>query len=200
MIDLISSLFKEGDAIQIEYGNSNKRVKGTILKIMPSSIALKLDTGGITGISANEITSFDSPDVTVQESQTALDPLSKDAKNDVTEQKEETKELNNIVVPKTDVTSKVPSYKPGDVIPLNELYKIDPKLKRTKKLSGSPKESVVTNQQPPSVPIAVEVKETKNKMSTIGNSFEALAPLVEEQHEIDNLKSVESFWSLTVNR
>ena len=197
MIDLISSLFKEGDAIQIEYGNFNKRVKGTILKIMPSSIALKLDTGGITGISANEITSFDSPDVTVQESQTALDPLSKDAKNDVTEQKEETKELNNIVVPKTDVTSKVPSYKPGDVIPLNELYKIDPKLKRTKKLSGSPKESVVTKQQPPSVPIAVEVKETKKKMSTIGNSFEALAPLVEEQHEIDNLKSVPAIGAIS---
>ena len=49
----------------------------------------------------------------------------------------------------------------------------------------------------PSVSTIVVKKDPKKKLSTLGNSFDALAPLVEEQHEIDNLKSVPAIGAIT---
>ena len=82
-----------------------------------------------------------------------------------------------------------PKYKVGDVIPLNELYRIDPKLKRAKKRTKDPQNNEILEEQAPLVS-TTEQKGTKKKLSTIGKSFDSLAPLVEKQHEIDNLKSV----------
>lgn len=59
MIDLISALLTEGDKIKIEYCNKGQFVIGTILKIASNSIAIRKVEGGIAGIKADEILSFD---------------------------------------------------------------------------------------------------------------------------------------------
>lgn len=59
MIDLISALLSEGDNIKIEYCTKGQFVIGTILKIASNSIAIKKVEGGIVGIKADEIISFD---------------------------------------------------------------------------------------------------------------------------------------------
>ena len=59
MIELISSLFSEGDPIKLEYGQKAQIVSGTIFKITTDSIAIKKFEGGIAGIKGTEIISFD---------------------------------------------------------------------------------------------------------------------------------------------
>lgn len=59
MIDLISALLSEGDNIKIEYCSKGQFVTGSILKIASNSIAIKKVEGGIAGIKADEILSFD---------------------------------------------------------------------------------------------------------------------------------------------
>ena len=200
MIELISSLFKEGDFIRLFFNNSSRSVEGTIIKILPSSIAIKTSDGKICGVKGDDIDSFDSdssassdnivseenkestpapvePSVIKEELATAREEADKEA---------EKKERSF----KTDSTGKkgISQYKPGDVIPLDVLHRIDPKLK--KKKSESTKSVEIPKDQMPPVSTIVVKKEPKKKLSTLGNSFDALAPLVEEQHEIDNLKSV----------
>lgn len=189
MIDLISSLFKEGDEIQIEFGNTNKIVKGTILKILPSSIALKLSLGGIVGIKGDEITSFGSPVINNQEPQSENNNVMIEEDNEE-EGGQSGKKNESDGVLKTERESTPHTYKPGDVIPINELYKIDPKLRDTK-IKTESKENLEIPKGTVTTSTATNIaKKTKKKLSTVGNSFEDLAPLVEEQHEIDNLKSV----------
>ena len=68
MIELISSLFSEGDPIKLEYGQKAQIVSGTIFKITTDSIAIKKFEGGIAGIKGTEIISFDTietPDQTI---------------------------------------------------------------------------------------------------------------------------------------
>ena len=60
MIELISSLFKEGDFIRLFFNNSSRSVEGTIIKILPSSIAIKSIDGKISGVKGDDIDSFDS--------------------------------------------------------------------------------------------------------------------------------------------
>lgn len=200
MIELISSLFKEGDFIRLFFNNSNRSVEGTIIKILPSSIAIKTSDGKICGFKGDVIDSFNSdssansdnivgeennvstsapvePSVVKEELAIAREGDDKEA---------EKKERSF----KTDSTEKkgISQYKPGDVIPLDVLHRIDPKLK--KKKSESTKSIEIPKDPIPSVSTIVVKKEPKKKLSTLGNSFDALAPLVEEQHEIDNLKSV----------
>ncbi len=200
MIELISSLFKEGDFIRLFFNNSSRSVEGAIIKILPSSIAIKTAEGKICGVKGDDIDSFDSdssansdnivgeennvstsapvePSVIKEELAIAREGDDKEA---------EKKERSF----KTDSTEKkgISQYKPGDVIPLDVLHRIDPKLK--KKKSESTKSIEIPKDPIPSVSTIVVKKEPKKKLSTLGNSFDALAPLVEEQHEIDNLKSV----------
>ena len=59
MIELIQSIFSEGDFIKIFFNNSSKSVEGYILKILPSSIAIKTKEGKIHGIKAQDIDSFE---------------------------------------------------------------------------------------------------------------------------------------------
>ena len=68
MIELISSLFKQGDSIKLEYGHNAQVVSGTILKIAGNSIAIKKFEGGIAGIKGDEIISFDTMDTPNQTS------------------------------------------------------------------------------------------------------------------------------------
>lgn len=72
MIELISSLFKQGDSIKLEYGHNAQVVSGTILKIAGNSIAIKKFEGGIAGIKGDEIISFDTIDAP---NQTSTEPI-----------------------------------------------------------------------------------------------------------------------------
>lgn len=198
MIDLISSLFKEGEAIKIEYGNSNKIVSGTILKMLPSSIALKLDTGGIAGIKGDEIISFDSSDCANSELHASEKVSIGAADNDIETRDEVAVGIETSSSKSNTSTSEVSSFKPGDVIPLTELYKIDPKLKKKTTNESIPTDSLeITKNPEPSLSTASVPKkntttsnQSKKKPSLVGKGFDALAPLVEEQHEIDNLKTI----------
>lgn len=219
MIELISSLFKEGDFIRLFFNNSSRSVEGTIIKILPSSIAIKSIDGKISGVKGDDIDSFDSDssakiDNIVSEENNELIPLPVDSsivkeektvlKDASNEEGVEAEQSDQKVQPlfsdkdieikeqasKADNTEKksISQYKPGDVIPLEVLHRIDPKLK--KKKTESTKSIEIPKGQMPPVLSTVAKKEPKKKLSTLGNSFDALAPLVEEQHEIDNLKSV----------
>ena len=72
MIELIYSLFKQGDSIKLEYGHNAQVVSGTILKIAGNSIAIKKFEGGIAGIKGDEIISFDTIDAP---NQTSAEPI-----------------------------------------------------------------------------------------------------------------------------
>ena len=50
MIELITSIFSEGDFIKIFFNNSNKSVEGYIFKLLPTSIAIKTLEGKLCGI------------------------------------------------------------------------------------------------------------------------------------------------------
>lgn len=226
MIELISSLFKEGDFIRLFFNNSSRSVEGTIIKILPSSIAIKTAEGKISGVKGDDIDSFDSDssassDKIVSEENNELTPIPvepsivkeeqtivKDASNEESVKAEQSdKEVQPLNIgketetkeqsPEADNTAKkcISQYKPGDVIPLDVLHRIDPKLK--KKKSESTKSVEIPKDQMPPVSTIVVKKEPKKKLSTLGNSFDALAPLVEEQHEIDNLKSVPAIGAIT---
>lgn len=200
MIELISSLFKEGDFIRLFFNNSSRSVEGAIIKILPSSIAIKTAEGKICGVKGDDIDSFDadssanSDNIVGEENNVStsapVEPsvvkeelaIAREGDDKEAEKKERSF--------KADSTEKkgISQYKPGDVIPLDVLHRIDPKLK--KKKSESTKSIEIPKDPIPSVSTIVVKKEPKKKLSTLGNSFDALAPLVEEQHEIDNLKSV----------
>ncbi len=73
----------------------------------------------------------------------------------------------------------VSSFKVGDVIPLDVLHQIDPKLKKRNVLS---------------------TKNKGGKMKVIGNNLGDLFDLVKESHEIDNLKIVPALGEIKVIR
>lgn len=207
MIELISSLFKEGDFIRLFFNNSSRSVEGTIIKILPSSIAIKSIDGKISGVKGDDIDSFDSDssannDNNVCEKNNGLTPAPIEISavkeeqaiaNEASDKEAENKEKSS----KADYTEKnsISQYKPGDVIPLDVLHRIDPKLK--KKKSESAKSIEIPKGQMLSVSANVVKREPKKKLSTLGNSFDVLAPLAEEQHEIDNLKSVPAIGAIT---
>lgn len=204
MIELISSIFSEGDYIKIFFNSSNRCVEGYILKLLTNSIAIKTVEGKIYGVNGDDIDSFEegtlstasetpvseAPKSELSKSEstilTNLDDLEKATvtveKQDVAvatslpedKQKDEAIDAPIIqeeakIIGKTEPFPKN-DFKPGDVIPIDVLHKIDPKLKN-KKLSSSQ-------------------KKTGSKMSTIGTDFSALMSLVQDSHEADNLKIV----------
>lgn len=198
MIDLISSLFKEGDSIKIEYGANAQVVSGTILKIAPSSIAIKKSTGGLAGIKGDEIISFDTTEnleipvipvvsanrdeapVPTQEEKTSQINIQSDNAETpciaipTVEQKTETSgEKEEPVNTKVDETNSSQSpivankeYKPGDIIPLATLEKIDSTINKKNRFPG------------------------KHKAKLLGTDFSVLASMAQANHDLDNLNRV----------
>lgn len=212
MIELISSLFKQGDKISIEYGNSGNSVCGTILKILQTSIALKLDNGSIMGIKGDEIISCTTDSVPPNNDNTIASALDNDkdreSDNILLEtqptnlaQKEESSISNGKQSLSVNNTDDEKGYQVGDVIPMDVLQKIDPKVnKRNRFVSplavtedGTSSESKASSVEDvldnPEQPIHTN-KPKKNKPKIVGNSFDALASLVQEHHEQENLKIV----------
>jgi hypothetical protein len=87
MIELISSIFNEGDYIKIFFCNSSKSVEGRILKILPSSIAIKTTKGMICGIKGDDIDSFEDG---------AINSLNKQADNKINSTDSKPKAESNV--------------------------------------------------------------------------------------------------------
>ncbi len=207
MIELISSLFKIGDKITIEYGNPINSICGTIFKILQTSIALKLGNGGIAGIKGDEIISFSALSDSNQNDQIQPDNCHKDeifaneGKKDIeveSIQKDSTIVERNQASQDVQVSKPEPGFQVGDIIPLDVLKKIDPKVNKRNRFAsqrsalteterqGTPKtESTPTEMHPDSVR-----PQQSNRPKIVGKSFDALAVLVQEHHEQENLKMV----------
>lgn len=209
MIELIASIFSEGDFIKIFFNNSSKSVEGYIFKLLPTSIAIKTLEGKLCGIKGDDIDSFEegtisnnqdiastiivstpqSPATISEREEKFEDSIdiagAKLSESGNTQPFIEEKETNNDSEEKNDgqveekeetevnkpANSLEQGFKPGDVIPLDILHQIDPKLKDKPKISSVQKKSGV-------------------KMRTLGNDFNALNVLVKDKHEIDDLKIV----------
>lgn len=179
MIDLISSLFKEGDFIRLFFNNSSRSVEGTIIKILPSSIAIKSIDGKICGVKGDDIDSFDSsstatsvtassPNVTtvVPSSTTDETPHNDNPSQKDTSQKSE--EVKDELQPVTQAPKQ--ELKPGDVIPLEELQR---------RMGTKPR-----------------IQKEKKKLTSLGSDFNALSTLVEEDHAKENQKIVPALGSI----
>ena len=180
MIELISSLFKEGDFIRLFFNSSSRTVEGTILKILPSSIAIKSVDGKICGVKGDDIDSFDSSPTTsdVNVEQTNNETISQTSINsstlqdivtfdkEVQKKEEETKEE-----PKPLVQTPHHELKPGDVIPLDELQR---------RMSGT----------------KPKIVKEKKKLTSLGRDFNALSSLVEEDHAKENQRIVPALGSI----
>lgn len=211
MLELISSLFSIGDTISIEYGNPSKVVTGSILKILPTSIAMKLVGGGIVGVKGDEIITFstsepissidnqiEQPKLIETEDQISS-PLATEQQGDFNKETdsgkgadEESKDILGDSEDKSVDLMPSTQYQVGDIIPLEVLNAIDPKLKRKSPL-GSRVSEVSDNLQPQQ---PKKQKTIKAKPTIITNSFDGLASLVEEQHEIDNLQMVSAIGTI----
>lgn len=207
MIELISTLFKIGDKITIEYGNPINSICGTIFKILQTSIALKLEDGGIAGIKGDEIISFNALSDSNQDDQIHPDSCHKEeifANEDKKNIEVESIQKDSIIVERNQVSQDVqiskaePGFQVGDIIPLDVLKKIDPKVNKRNRfasqrsalietqLQGAPKaESTPTEMQPENVR-----PHQPSRPKIVGKSFDALAVLVQEHHEQENLKMV----------
>lgn len=141
MIELILSLFQEGDYIKIFFNNSSKSVEGRILKIVADSMALQKPDGKIVGVKGDDIDSFEQCPIPETSKH---DHIVKDEVPTVMEEqvsnvspkvesveKDKGKNDNGNTGATTSITNKVDvsQLKPGDVIPLEQLAKIDPKIK-----------------------------------------------------------------------
>ena len=214
MFEFIKENYKKGDKLRLTCVKGE--FSGEIIYIGGDSIILKTLEGKTCGIKGSEISYFEElttalPNPDLNEDKSIEDCLTRDYKEETAlktnkpiqeptdkehcqignqgdvnhgESQEEKQKINDIT-----------TYKPGDVIPLSELYKIDPSLK--KKKSESTKKIEISKGEIISGSTNALKKEPKKKLSTLGNSFVALAPLVEEQHEIDNLKSVPAIGAIT---
>lgn len=220
MIDLISSLFGVGDKITIEYGNPINSVCGNILKILQTSIALKLDNGSIAGIKGDEIISFNAVSSATSESVESEPP------SDYIQKREEKflentthdedgatnastlKSTEEQTTPAVNSTDCEKGYQAGDVIPLDILQKIDPKVNKRNRFPSStnitPEQSthLEDNSKPRHEPIASS-KDLKgqapkrHKPTIVGKSFDALGVLVQDYHEQENLKIVSAIGTVS---
>lgn len=202
MIELIASIFSEGDFIKIFFNNSNKSVEGYIFKLLPTSIAIKTLEGKLCGIKGEDIDSFEEGTLSnavsadIQNDEAPTSPQNDLSKEDVVAKKtdingsiqetspnESANQSDLVEVSSSNQTSingqsivteketTLSSFKAGDVIPLDVLHQIDPKLKKKNKISSSQKKS-------------------NGKMNTLGNDLSALMDLVKEKHEVDDLRIV----------
>lgn len=192
MIDLIASIFFEGDYIKVFFNRSSKSVEGRIIKILPSSIAIKTAEGKICGVKGDDIDSFEegtvaaeSPEASTPSAAFTASPESVEKTPDADRASakeiplgehdghDESPAPGNEAVPdkKEDPNDPLHVYKPGDVIPLEVLHHRDRRLKQKSRLSSPEKEAA-------------------GKMSTGGNDLSALHEWVKDLHEADSQKVV----------
>lgn len=189
MFEFIKDTYKKGDKLRLTCVNGE--FSGEIIFIGGDSIILKTLEGKTCGIKGSEISFFEElttaiPQPNCNEDKVKEVSLSRENKEEVTfemgkqnhepidkEQslngnyKEEKHEESQKEKPKINY---VPTYKPGDVIPLEELNRIDPKA--TKRL------------------------DKKNKHTQTFKEFGSLQVLVEDEHKIQNNQYVPALGSI----
>lgn len=181
MIELIKDIFGEGDSIILNL-NTGESVEGVILKITPSSIAIKTKEGKIKGLREEQIENFEN--VVIVESTPKQDKKKEIVTGEISEIHKEDKldnsqrniqdssieENNNRHADNKEVRDNIKEnrspkdYKPGDIMPIEEL----------ERLTGS----------------KPRIKKEKKKLKSLGTGLDSLSVLVNEQHEIDNQKIV----------
>lgn len=182
MFDYIKETYKKGDKLKLTCVNGE--FSGEILFISTDSIVLKTFEGKTCGIKGSDISFFEEIEAPTtipqeeakpvsQETETASPAPQSEAKEEPIE-KDTQKESQPIVTaaPSSNESKQVeatadikePKYKPGDIIPLDELHRIDPKTKKNK----------VAKKQKPTTLIGLE----------------SLRPLVADEHAIQNEKYV----------
>lgn len=183
MIELISSLFKEGDFIRLFFNNSSRSVEGTIIKILPSSIAIKTAEGKICGVKGDDIDSFDSDSTTittvsVTEEQTNIEPIAQTSDTGSSfEEKipsaKETSDKEEEIKEESEPAVQAPKFELKTIgkIPLEELQR---------RMGGT----------------KPKVTKEKKKLTSLGSDFNALSSLVEEDHAKDNQKIVPALGSI----
>ena len=214
MFDFIRSQFKVGDLITLHCNSGS--YTGTIKFINEISIVLILKDGRMCGVKGDEINFFEEVATTTdsdQKTDTAVnsDPdkavdsasLNSEATNcSVTPEHEDAAGTTRSSKSEDDSSSagkQTSKYKVGDVIPLAELERIDPKVTRKNRFGGPTSSSVVVSYDvkpdttiPETSPIEAKSssKEKPKKGITIRGDFSGLKILVQDKHESDNQKIV----------
>lgn len=173
MFDFIRSQFKVNDAITLICTNGS--YSGTIAFISADSIILKIADGRMCGVKGSDITFFETParvpealaleeQVKLQEEPSPVELVK--TKEDIN------KDETTVVKPaETDSSKKeLSEFKPGDVIPLERLARIDPTISTKERVKKTPKQKFVT----------------------LTGGFDALAPLAKSKHDADNQQLVPS--------
>lgn len=202
MIELIASIFCEGDFIKIFFNNSNKSVEGYILKLLSTSIAIKTLDGKICGIKGDDIDSFEEGTKSNGQGDTLTiaepvlqPPIVIDEKED------QSKGLGNIALntPLEVISQKVFIENKHSEVKCEEHVQEtkESKSSNTLKQSFKPGDVIpldVLHQIDPTLKdrpkISSAQKKSGRKMSKLGNDFSDLNVLVKEVHEIDNLRIV----------
>ena len=184
MIELIQSIFAEGDYIKIFFSNSNKSVEGYIFKLLPTSIAIKTQDGKICGVKGEDIDSFEEGVLGKSNVETETIETSKEV-NPIVEnvvQPVEENTSNNVKIVESESSKQEylgTVYKVGDVIPMDKLHEIDPDLKRKNKIPNSQRKQ-------------------KEKLKTLGTDLSALHSLVKKDHEMDDMNLIPALGEVKV--
>lgn len=200
MFDFILSQFKVGDSITLHCKNGS--YTGVIAFMNKESIALKQKDGRLCGVKGEDINFFEEVDEATDVSVGA--PSKDEGKPSIEATSEDgekgSKKTTEIKDDDSSVTTTAGSkYKVGDVIPLAELQRIDPKFSKrripaTERATETAAEKSETQPtaETDSKPLNTEAlkKSKSGKTVTIKGGFEALAVLVQDKHQSDNQKVV----------
>lgn len=203
MFDFIRNNFNIGDLITLHCNNGT--YSGTIKFINDVSIILILKDGRLCGIKGEDINFFEQIDNNTD------DKMEKESSNPtIVDSSVENKNVEEIeqldgLKPSNKIQPST-KYKVGDVIPLEELKRIDPNYSRRRphdtlnNIVAS--DTVVDNNKALSKQIMSDSssstsKEKKKKNITLRGDFSALAVLVEDEHQKENQKIVPAFGEIT---
>lgn len=205
MIELISSIFNEGDYIKIFFNNSNKSVEGCIFKVLPNSIAIKTLEGKICGIKGDDIDSFEEGTITNPVKEIAnlsqkYSPSSSELEDSAIIDNEISSVTESILFEPQE-SNKDNKCKVQTEIIEGQLQKQESdlaieKLKETNNHQGFKPGDVIPLDILQQIDPQLKKKkklissQKKAKLNTIGNDFSSLIELVREKHEIDDLRIV----------
>lgn len=209
MFDFIISQFKVGDSITLHCKSGS--YTGVIQFMNKESIVLKQADGRLCGVKGDDINFFEQveqkstpviADPIKAETKPVESPLEPSASTNINDKKEENASNGASKSKSSQQESEKESsisrkYKVGDVIPLEELERIDPKFSKKARFGTStqpqPAEPSVDTKIPQkkeasSVDFETLKKSKPGKSITLKGGFEGLAVLVQDKHESDNQK------------
>lgn len=188
MYDFILSQFKVGDSITLHCKNGS--FTGVIVFMDKDSIVIKQQDGRLCGVKGVDINFF--------EAASSTSPVNETDKQSLIASKDDGGKTVEAKMDKTTVTTAVGTkYKVGDVIPLEELERMQGKTSKVSKISTphSTIASKLNDSTTPSSPLDPvnfdSLKKDKGgKTVTLRGGFEGLAVLVQDKHQNDNQKVV----------